>query len=115
MSVQALFMRSASCAPQIRHSLTRYGSREYSAFSGRELSVMICTETSCGVSRPQCSQCSAIPSNVPSVTDITQVQRSDDSIKTPFRSAPFRPFLDRRLAIFQFERQRIGKTVQERF
>ena len=42
----ALFMRVLVVVPQTMHSLTRYGSRENSAFSGWALSVSISTETS---------------------------------------------------------------------
>lgn len=46
----ALFIRTRSLCPHARHTLTRYGSRENSAFSVLVLSVRICTDISWGVS-----------------------------------------------------------------
>lgn len=74
----ALFIRVWVVAPQIRHSLTRYGSRENSAFSVLSLSVRIRTLTEWGVSRPQSAHVSDIsaPSLVVAILSSTGPENS---------------------------------------
>jgi len=75
----ALFIRVRVVAPQTRHSLTRYGSRENAAFSGLSLSVRIWTLTEWGVSRPQSEHASDM--SAPSfVVAISSLRGSDTSI-----------------------------------
>ena len=80
----ALFMRVCVVAPQMRHSLTRYGSRENAAFSDLSLSVCIWTLTACGVSRPHSAHASDIsaPSLIVAILSLTI---PETSIRTDYR------------------------------
>jgi len=88
----ALFIRVVVVVPQTWHSLTRYGSRENSAFSGLELSVCIWTLTACGVSRSQAEHASDM--SAPSfVAAIPALPFANESIKTPNRPLCSTPFI----------------------
>ena len=77
----ALFIRVVVVCPQRRHSLTRYGSRENSAFSRLPLSVRISTETECGVARPQVEQSSVMSARVLPFVAIPLTQKREICVK----------------------------------
>ena len=87
-----MFIRIWVVVPQIRHSLTRYGSRENAAFFSFVLSVRISTVTSWGVVRLQAEHVS-VTSVVPFLTAIPIECYAERGIKIPHSSGPFRPFI----------------------